>query len=377
MNQGLGIRGLGPHDYDGASALESGVAPRQPLPGGGGAMRPTLADDGGSERQHAIAAVAAAGSSLDILTATAALPQAQADGEGMGGQAGPRQGQLGGGGGSAPDAKRKRAAGESSGCGGAAQEDGEKPRLQRVPSGPVGLASPAPQQQPIVTGDGSGSGSGAVQAQAQDPAQPQVSHRLSGSLPLRRNGSLPVVLNGMNGSGHLSGSGLPSGSTAQLRQPVEATPLAPIVAAAVQQLLAQNSPQLQLAALLAGGAMTPQLPAALGGPFASLGAPGSSGGLAGSGMNGLLMNGTSPAVTAGLRPQRQQAQQQRYDRQEDEAAGGEEEEEEEDEETDDDKPFMRPAPGAAQKYGQGNRVLTYEDLAAQVCVLFQQAGATS
>ena len=34
--------------------------------------------------------------------------------------------------------------------------------------------------------------------------------------------------------------------------------------------------------------------------------------------------------------------------------------------TDDDAPFLRPAPGAAQKYGQGNRILTYDDLAAQV-----------
>ena len=38
----------------------------------------------------------------------------------------------------------------------------------------------------------------------------------------------------------------------------------------------------------------------------------------------------------------------------------------EDSEGEDPAAFLRPAPGAALKYGQGNRILTYDDLAAQV-----------
>jgi hypothetical protein len=356
QHQRMGLRTLGPTDYDGVSALESGVAPRQPLGPGG---MPRVLEDGVSER----AAPGGGTTSLDLLAggaaaaaAAAAVRAAEGETRGSGGGSGGSDGQHA--------AKRPRTEGGSSG-GGAREEGGERQRLQRVTSGPEGMPSPAPQQAPMganVSGSGGGSGpaAGTQQQAAPPPPLQPAGHRLSGPLPpLHTSASLPGLL---NGSGHHSGSGggLPSGSTAQAGQPPDPTPLVPIVAAAVQQLLSQGSPNPQLAALLGG--VTPPMPPPLAPPLAQpFGAPGSSSGLPASLLNGALGGGPSPGVTgAQLHAQHAaQAQQQAQDGGE----GGDE-----DEETDDERAFLRPAPGAAQKYGQGNRVLTYDDLAAQVCV---------
>ncbi len=260
--------------------------------------------------------------------------------------------------------------------------------LPQAGRSPTGAASPPPQQEQKQVGGEGGSGSGG--GSGQPLSQPQL---LSGSGPQQRQrqqqqllsqlgsgqlGSAGSLLAGlMQGSVHHSGAELPSGGVApDAAAAVAAVPPA-AVAAALQQVLQQSGSgmlqQQQLAALLGGQGMAAalQLPASAT-PTA---------------LNGL---GTSPAVTGGMRQQdvqppppgtqQQQQQQQGADggtggaplpqngSLADIAAAAQQagEEDEMDEDTEDEQPFLRPAPGAAQKYGQGNRILTYDDLAAQV-----------
>ena len=252
--------------------------------------------------------------------------------------------------------------------------------LPQAGRSPTGAASPPPQQEQKQGGEG-GSGSGG--GSGQPPSQPQLlsgsgqqqqQHLLSqlGSGPLGSAGSLLAGL--MQGSVHHSGADLPSGGPTQdAAAAVAAVPPA-AVAAALQQVLQQGGSgmlqQQQLAALLGGQGLPPvQLP----------------GSATPTMLNGL---GTSPPLAAGTL-QQQDAQPsppgtQQQQQQGEGATGGAglpqngsladmataaqqaADEDDMDDDTEEDQPFLRPAPGAAQKYGQGNRILTYDDLAAQV-----------
>lgn len=357
----LGLRQLGGADCDGVSALESGVAPRLDV------CRGVVDDQAGVVGSIVLPTM----KQREAGSGRGAGDEAEARGEERGGAANGDAPGAGGG------SRAQDGVGNEGGGGGQTQ-------LQRLASGsamlPQGMPSPVPHQQSIAPGVGSGSGGGSGHLpqpplmSAPPPQQQQGqqgSHRLSGSLEARpallgSGGSLP---NAMHGSAHNSGSGgdLPSGSTAQqpgMQQlgqlalpPLQGGADPQVVAAAVAQLLQQGGigagmlagqQQQQLAALLGAHSLQQQPPPAMAG--GSMG-PSSS----------LLLGPSSAALAAqqqqngGLLAQQQQQQQQAMD-------------EDMGEETDDDdeKPFLRPAPGAAQKYGQGNRVLTYDDLAAQV-----------
>ena len=295
------------------------------------------------------------------------------------------------GGGAPPGAAGAAPTAHSGGSGGQAgrEEQGDttqEGRGQQAGRSPTGAASPPPQQEQKQGGGegGSGSGAGSGQPPSQPPLlsgsgqqQQQQQHLLSqlGSGQLGSAGSLLAGL--MQGSVQHSGVELPSGGVApDAAAAVAAVPPA-AVAAALQQVLQQGGsgmlPQHQLVALFGGA---PGMPPALQLPGGSV--PGL--------LNGL---GSLPALAAGLQQQDVQppppgTQQQQAEA---EAAGGgaalpqngsmadmaaaaqqagEDDEMDEDGTDDEDKPFLRPAAGAAQKYGQGNRILTYDDLAAQV-----------
>ena len=351
---------MGPGDAcDGVSALESGIAARFDRQPGGAAMP-------GEE-----GAAGAAG---------LALPAMKRESGGLRGD--DAEAAARGGGGDGGDAAAAFAARQPEGA-----EAGMKlPLLQRLPSGagPEGLPSPAPQQQQQMGGSGgSGSGHGMQQPsllRAPAGGAPlggqQGSHRLSGSLDRP----------GLMVSHHSGSGGLPSASTAQQASALAAQQLAQqagpdpqVVAAAVAHLLQQHSnalsggfappPPLQFAALLSHGLPSQGLGSLQG--TASGTAP-SSIVNGGGGFGHAATNGGLAAVAAAAAQQQQLAQQQQaqqhaqQQQQLEEAQQQQGDEDMEDETSDKDKPFLRPAPGAAQKYGQGNRILTHDDLAAQV-----------
>ncbi|PSC70446.1 rhodanese-like domain-containing chloroplastic [Micractinium conductrix] len=368
-DQRLGLRHMGPGDAcDGVSALESGIAARFDRQPGGAAMP-------GEE-----GAAGAAG---------LALPAMKRESGGLRGD--DAEAAARGGGGDGGDAAAAFAARQPEGA-----EAGMKlPLLQRLPSGagPEGLPSPAPQQQQQMGGSGgSGSGHGMQQPsllRAPAGGAPlggqQGSHRLSGSLDRP----------GLMVSHHSGSGGLPSASTAQQASALAAQQLAQqagpdpqVVAAAVAHLLQQHSnalsggfappPPLQFAALLSHGLPSQGLGSLQG--TASGTAP-SSIVNGGGGFGHAATNGGLAAVAAAAAQQQQLAQQQQaqqhaqQQQQLEEAQQQQGDEDMEDETSDKDKPFLRPAPGAAQKYGQGNRILTHDDLAAQFGYGLKEAAA--